>query len=958
MHSSSYLFSLNTPFIEEIYKKYLNNPDSIDISWHKYFESITPHDQHTNQYASQPVHTVQPIALSDHAGWLIDCYRRYGHMQSNLDPLGMQEINACQYIVQADIQTDVPIDIPNRCYFLKSTMAFSELLETLKRTYSGNLGFEIDHLENIEEKNWFYKEIEGCAGQISNMFTTYDKQAFLNVLIKTTLFEQYLHTKFVGAKRFSVEGSETAILALQEIVRLSAVNGISEIAIGMAHRGRLNTLVNVLHKAHSQIFASFMGYTTYSALPSFLGDVKYHLGYSSDIKVDESNVHISLAQNPSHLESINCVVMGKVRAKQDLLNDTAREKIISVLVHGDASITGQGSVMEALSMSKISAYNTGGTIHLIINNQIGFTTNPSNDRGTRYCSDIARGFDMPIIHVNGNDVEAVVYAVRLAMAYKVRFKKDIFIDIVGYRKYGHNEGDEPAFTQPLMYKKIYSSEFKDVLTSYTEQLIENRDITNAEVQEIVQTYTAHMDAEYTVAKQLASNPVTPIDNITVDSVWNSYYTKHLALEQKIYSLYKHTTNDIGCVHLGDVDITLLQNSETGVDIEILKSLGVQLAATPVEFHLNGKIARQFEARKKMMAGGTDIDWGTGEALAIASLIIEGINIRFTGQDVERGTFSHRHAVLTDQENGSRYIPFNNIHNPTPGNTTGNIYIANSSLSELGVLAYEYGYATSNPQSLTIWEAQFGDFANGAQMVIDQYISAAESKWGILNNLVMLLPHGYEGQGPEHSSARLERFLQMCAQNNVQICNCTTPASLFHVLRRQVLQDLRKPLIIMTPKSLLRHKLAVSKIEDMSKDSRFQPVICSFDATEQDNKPHRIIFCSGKVYYDLLEHRTKSQDTQSIGLVRIEQLYPFPIVEISRIIAANQNAEIVWCQEEPKNMGAYSFVKPLLEDAMSTFKHSLNKVKYVGRNATATTATGFSRIHQSEVEKYLNDAFAN
>jgi 2-oxoglutarate dehydrogenase E1 component len=966
MHNNSYLFSFNAPFIEEIYEKYLNNPENVDPSWHKYFQSLSSNEEYINEI-SHNRSTIKSLNSSESISNanqnildLINTYRKYGHINATLDPLGIQKSDVYSYIDIYNTGTNLQdkctqIDITDKCFFSKPVITLNELSDLLKKTYSSNIGFEIEHLENIEEKTWFYKEIESNAEKIDKIFTSYDKKAFLSILLQATVFEQYLHTKFVGAKRFSIEGGESAIAALQEIIRLSAANSIDEIVIGMAHRGRLNTLVNVLHKPHSQIFAGFMGYTSHSDLPSFLGDVKYHLGYSNDIEVDEKNIHLSLTPNPSHLESVNCVVMGRVKAKQDLYDDIAREKVMGLLIHGDASVAGQGSVMEALSMSKINAYDTGGVMHIVINNQIGFTTNPSNDRSTRYCSDIAKGLDMPIIHVNGGNIEAVIYAVRLAMAYKVRFKKDIFIDIVCYRKYGHNEGDEPVFTQPLMYQKIQSSDFKDITTSYVEHLIQNGDITQEEFDEISQAYIAHMDAEYEIAKKLTSGEVSTAEH-HITSIWTTHYTKHLMLENKIYAAHNDNATDVGCASLGNVDVATLQNVVTGVDAKILKSLGMQLTNVPSNFSLNGKIARQFETRKQMMESGTGIDWGTGEALAFASLIADGINIRFTGQDVERGTFSHRHAVLTDQQNGNIYISLNNIQNPNSNINPGKIHVSNSNLSEFGVLAYEYGYAMSNPNCLTIWEAQFGDFANGAQVIIDQYISAAESKWGMLNNLVMLLPHGYEGQGPEHSSARLERFLQMCAQNNIQVCNCTTPASLFHVLRRQVLQDLCKPLIIMTPKSLLRHKFAISNIEEMSSNMKFQPVI-SKSNNDTNSSFEKIIFCSGKIYYDLLEYREKKSLAQNITLIRIEQLYPFPIAEVKEIIASNKNAKIIWCQEEPQNMGAYSFVKPILEDAMLTIGHSLNKVGYAGRYSTATTATGFTKLHQSEVEKYLHDAIS-
>ena len=697
----------------------------------------------------------------------------------------------------------------------------------------------------------------------------------------------------------------------------------------MAHRGRLSTLSQVLRKPYSNIFAGFMGYAVSSELPSFVGDVKYHLGYENNVKVDGANVCVSLAYNPSHLESVNSVVMGMVKAKQDLKNDP--EKVIPILIHGDASFAGQGIVMESIAMSKLDAYDVGGVLHIIINNQIGFTTDPSQDRSTRYCSDVAKGFNIPIIHVNGNDPEAVVYAVRLAFEYKLHFKKDIIIDIVCHRKYGHNEGDEPMFTQPQIYSQIYSKEFKDSIDLYSNKLT-NLD-KEINIEKIAKDHMNFMDKEFELAKKIFNGEETYEQHNL-----NDIYNKHIAIENQIYTLNKDS-DDIGLSKLADGDITTIQSIETGVALDTLRSLGIKLTSTPSDFNINSKIARQFDLRRKMLESGQNIDWGTAEALAFASLIAEGFNIRFTGQDVERGTFSHRHAVLTDQLNENKYTPLNNLNDQQ----SGKIIISNSLLSEFAVLGYEYGYSMSALNSLTIWEAQFGDFANGAQIIIDQYISAAESKWGILNNLVMLLPHGYEGQGPEHSSARLERFLQLCAQNNIQVCNCTTPASIFHVLRRQVLQGIKKPLIIMSPKSLLRHKSAVSQLSEMALNTKFEPVIIENNLHEAK----KTIFCSGKVYYDLVEHR-ESTKAQKVSIVRIEQLYPFPISTISQILAKSPNSEFIWCQEEPRNMGAYSLVKPIFE------KLGIN-IKYVGRKTAASPAAGFTSSHQAELHNLLQDA---
>ena len=921
MDNKSSVSVLNTRFLEELYDQYLQDPNSVDSSWNQYFSSIgnAPIKRDNTNIDNQ-------ATTNNTLGYeLLSHYRQYGHQLADLDTLGKQSITVNNKIKIAD--KDYVVDLSDISIFNEISLGDLEVI--LQRTYSSTIGFEFEHIENIDERNWLYDKVEAKAWKISELFNHNDRGCFLQILLQTKMFENYLHTKFLGAKRFSVEGAESSILTLQEIIKLSASHSIEEVVIGMAHRGRLSTLAQVLHKPYSNIFAGFMGYAVSSELPSFIGDVKYHLGYANNVKVDDANVCISLAYNPSHLESVNSVVMGIVKAKQYLKNDP--DKIIPILIHGDASFAGQGIVMESIAMSKLDAYDVGGVLHIIINNQIGFTTDPSQDRSTRYCSDVAKGFNIPVIHVNGNDPEAVVYAVRLAFEYKLYFKKDIVIDIVCHRKYGHNEGDEPMFTQPEMYSQIHSKEFKDCVDLYSAKVTKLDKGIN--VEKIAKDHICFMDQEFELAKKIL-NGESPYETHTP----NDIYKKHIAIEKQIYKLNKDS-DDIGFSKLADGDVITIQCINTGVSVEILKELGIKLTSTPLDFNINSKIARQFGLRRKMLESGQNIDWGTAEALAFGSLIAEGFNIRFTGQDVERGTFSHRHAVLTDQQNGKKYIPLNSLSDQQSGKIT----ISNSSLSEFAVLGYEYGYSISSLNSLTIWEAQFGDFANGAQIIIDQYISAAESKWGILNNLVMLLPHGYEGQGPEHSSARLERFLQLCAQNNIQVCNCTTPASIFHVLRRQVLQGIKKPLIIMSPKSLLRHKSAVSKLTGMDLNTKFEPVI-----TEDNlHEAKKIIFCSGKVYYDLIEHR-ESTKAQKVSIVRLEQLYPFPISKISQILSKSGNAEFIWCQEEPSNMGAYSFVKPIFE------RLGIN-MQYAGRKSAASPATGFTNLHQSELHNFLQDA---
>jgi 2-oxoglutarate dehydrogenase E1 component len=904
----------NAGFLESLYRQYLSDKNSVDKSWQQYFSTL---DSEVTSEVSKKTISVAPYDI-------LRKYRQYAHLGAKIDPLDRLDSTFNSSITSDDLSQVV--DLSDRSQFIDITLG--NLISILNDTYCNVIGFEFEHIESQEEKDWLYGKVESNFWKFRETFDDVSREAFLKVIHNTKLFENYLHTKFVGAKRFSIEGGETAILALDELIRLSAGDSYDEIVLGMAHRGRLSTLVQVMGKPHRDLFAGFMGHVTTSELPSFVGDVKYHLGYENTIEVDGKTIELSLTYNPSHLESVNPVVMGISRAKKDM-----GRNVLPVLIHGDASFAGQGPVMESLAMSKIEPYDIGGVIHIIINNQIGFTTDPDKDRSTRYCSDIAKGYNIPIIHINGSDPEAVIYGTRLAFEYSLKFQKDIVIDLVCYRKYGHNEGDEPMFTQPSIYSQIYSKDFKDVVELYYEKLKSMGLAKSFDIDK--QNYLAFLDDQYEVGKKIFAGEV-PYSNYEM----SDYFKNHLSLEKKYYSLYD-STNDIGTAILGNSDIASMQSAITGVSLSKLAELGMKLSTVPENFNLNGKIARQFEARKKMIETGENIDWGTGEALAFATLISEGYNIRFTGEDVERGTFSHRHSVLTDQVNGNKYIPLKNIGG------SGNFYIANSLLSEFAVLGYEYGYATSNAKTLTIWEAQFGDFANGAQVIIDQYIAAAESKWAMLNNLVMLLPHGYEGQGPEHSSARLERFLQLSAQNNLQVCNCTTPASIFHLLRRQVMQDVQKPLVVMTPKSLLRHKLAVSNLSSLDSGSEFQPVI-------EDNlvkDPSKIIFCSGKVYYDLLEHREEI-GRSDIAIVRIEQLYPFPIYKVASIIRENSKAKIIWCQEEPENMGAFSFVRPIFDSITGNGE----KIKYAGRKSAASPAVGFSDIHKAQLADLLNVAF--
>jgi 2-oxoglutarate dehydrogenase E1 component len=770
------------------------------------------------------------------------------------------------------------------------------------------------HLENPEERLWIQQKLETYGKDFD--LTKEEKQAALFDLIEAEAFENYLHTKFPGTKRFSIEGGEGAITAMEHTIKESVKYGIREVIIGMAHRGRLNTLTKVMGKPYHAMLSEFKGELAYPSTMDIPGDVKYHLGTSSDVEIDNHKIHLSLTANPSHLEVVNSVVLGKVRAKQDQRSDKDRREVLGILIHGDAAFAGQGSVPETLYLSQLNGYHTGGTIHIIINNQIGFTTNPRDARSSRYCTDALKSINSPIFHVNGEDAEAVVYATKFACEYRAKFKKDIAIDIVCYRKYGHNEGDEPFFTQPIMYQAIEKHDSPDIV--YLKKLIAEGTVTQETYDDYKKKFKDFLDKEYQISQNYK-----PTQADWLQGKWGNF-------EQ--------------------ADIN--RNEEkTGVKIVNLKKLGLKLSEYSSTFNINPKIERQLLIKRKMFETGKDIDWGTAEALAFATLIADGYNIRMTGQDVKRGTFSHRHAVLFDQKTENEYIPLNNLLD----NQKNFLEIYNSNLSEFGVLGFEYGYSFTEPNTLTVWEAQFGDFANGAQVIIDQYIASGEAKWLRMNGLVLLLPHGYEGQGPEHSSARLERFLQLCAKDNIQVVNCSTPASYFHVLRRQLCRSFRKPLVVMSPKSLLRHKSVVSNLKDMDQNTTFKPVLDEAEELVSPSKINKVIICSGKIYYDILDRRQelKLKDT---AIIRMEQLYPFPSSDLANVLSKYNNAEIIWCQEEHENMGAFYFVEPRIEKVLKQIKHSCKRARYVGRARSASPAVGYMKLHQIEHKKLIDEVF--
>ncbi len=948
IRSLSYLFGSNAAFIEELYQQFLTDPNSVDVQWHQYFQSLgdKPADiakaltgarwnpshnkvigvvDKEEQKAAQSKKAAnltdmssEAIKLSLKAMHLVDAYRTYGHMDVVLDPLGFNKPkyhSDLDYFTHGIKDSDLDSEVSLGGYLGIDKIKLRDLIAHLKAIYSSRIAAEFMHVESPDERAWLQEVLESQAGQLP--LSKAERLKALYDVIESEMFESYLHTKFPGSKRFSVEGLEGFVAGLEAVVRESVKAGIDEFVIGMAHRGRLNTLTKVMGKPYHAMFSEFKGELAFPEEMGIPGDVKYHLGFSIDTKIDGKTIHMSLAPNPSHLEVVNSVVLGKVRAKQDLIDDTAHSRVLGILIHGDAAFAGQGTVMEALALSQLSAYHTGGTVHIVTNNQIGFTTNPVDSRSTTYCTDIAKFIGAPIFHVNGDDIDAIVYVSKLASEYRARFKKDVVIDVVGYRKYGHNEGDEPLFTQPTMYNLI-----KDKLNpadTYAAQLLNEGVVTEAEVAAKKTEFKAKLDSEFELSK---TYKVDKADWLA--GKWAKFYMPDIRREEVI----------------------------TGVDLERLKEIGKKLCEVPQGFNLNPKIARQLEIKAKMIDSGEGLDWSAGESLAFATLLDEGYPIRMTGQDVERGTFSHRHAVLIDQESEYRYIPMNHLSNTQ----TAILKIKNSNLSEFAVLGFEYGYSFTNPGSLTIWEAQFGDFANGAQVVIDQYIASGEAKWLKMSGLVMLLPHGYEGQGPEHSSARPERFLQLCARDNMQVVNPTTPASLFHLLRRQMHRSFRKPLIVMSPKSLLRHKLAVSSLSEMADGTKFRLVLPEVDTTIDPKAVKRVILCSGKVYYDLFDRRQELA-RKDVVIIRLEQLYPFPKFSLADELKKYPNAEVVWCQEEHENMGGYYFVDPRIEKVLVAIGHKHKRAKYVGRMRSASPAVGYLKLHLVELAKLLEDAFA-
>jgi 2-oxoglutarate dehydrogenase E1 component len=910
------LYGGNADFLDALYEQYLRDPASVAPEWRAYFSGLGPvgteqaHSAVRAGIAERAAAGGAPVPASGGGdarqaavSRLIQVWTNRGHLLATIDPLALTR-RPRPRVLDLDYFGLTPQDLDTEFYTGSRTpaipkrMKLREILAQLEYVYAGNVGAEFAHMSDSEERLWLQDQFQ--EGRLKGSFTPEERRNILWQLTAAEGLERYLHTKYVGQKRFSLEGGDAFIPLLDDLIQDCGAAGIEEVVIGMAHRGRLNVLVNLLGKSPAALFSEFEGVYDPARLKGS-GDVKYHKGFSADLRTANGNVHTVLAFNPSHLEVVNPVVEGSVRARQERRGDARAERVLALLVHGDAAFAGQGVVMETLQLSQARGFFTGGTVHVIINNQVGFTTSDPHDaRSTIYASDVAKMLEVPIFHVNADDAEAVVFVTRLALKYRQRFRKDVVIDLVCYRRHGHNEADEPAATQPEMYRVI--RQHPTARRLYADQLIAAGLLTEAEVQAMFEQYRSGLDE----GRPQARASLGMIGNkYTVD--WSQY---------------------------SGVDFT--ERVMSGVELPRLEALGARLTALPPGFTLHPRVAQIIANRRKMLAGELPLDWGCAETLAYAALVEDGFGVRLTGQDSGRGTFFHRHAVLHDQNTDATWVPLQHIAEPQP-----HVQVIDSVLSEEAVMGFEYGYSTTDPGTLDVWEAQYGDFANGAQVIIDQFISSGEAKWERFCGLVLLLPHGYEGAGPEHSSARLERFLQLCAENNMQVCVPSTPAQMFHLLRRQMLQGFRKPLIVMTPKSLLRHDLSVSALEDLTRGSFARVIGESDELNAKDVR--RVVFCSGKVYFDLLKAR-REEGRQDVALVRIEQLYPFPSDEYQAALARYPAArELVWCQEEPQNQGAWYQIRHRLQELAS----GRREVLYAGRAPAAAPATGIGKIHVLE-----------
>ena len=968
---TSFLSGANAAYVEEMQAEYQRNPGAVGDEWRHFFESLSEGREKgrddgrgpswgarqletengelvaalTGDYGAEertlrdnlqarahmlgfemsPAASLRATQDSIRALMLIRAYRVMGHLAADLDPLGLADRKVHRELKPetygfTDADLDRPIFIDRMLGLETATMR--QILRIVRRTYCRHIGVQFMHITSPSQKAWIQDRIEGEEKDIR--FTPEGRRAILNKLIETETFEKFCEVKYTGTKRFGLDGAESIVPALEQIIKRGGQLGVKGIVIGMAHRGRLNVLANVMEKPFRAIFNEFKGGSFKPDDVEGSGDVKYHLGASSDRAFDGNNVHLSLTANPSHLEIVDPVVLGKVRAKQDQLGCAPGERtpVLPLLIHGDAAFAGQGVVAECFGLSGLKGHRTGGSIHFIINNQIGFTTNPRHSRSSPYCSDVAKIIEAPIFHVNGDNPEAVVHVAKIATEFRQKFQKPVVIDMFCYRRYGHNEADEPMFTQPLMYKAIKSH--PTVIEIYSKRLAEENVVTADNAEAMKSGFRVRLETEFAAADAYRPNKAD-----WLDGRWSGM---------------GFAADDA-------------RRGETGVDIERLKIIGRRITSIPPDFNAHKTIRRLLERRREMVEKGEGIDWSMGEHLALGSLLNEGFPVRLSGQDSERGTFSQRHSVLIDQDTERRWTPLKHV-----ANDQARFEVINSMLSEEAVLGFEYGYSLAEPNALAMWEAQFGDFANGAQVVFDQFISSGERKWLRMSALVCLLPHGYEGQGPEHSSARLERFLQLCAEDNWQVANCTTPANYFHILRRQLHRKFRKPLILMTPKSLLRHKRVTSRLDEMGPGTTFHRLLwddAEYKAGEKiklvaDDKIRRVVLCSGKVYYDLYETR-EAAGTDDVYILRVEQLYPFPARALMHELSRFKQASVVWCQEEPKNMGAWSFIEPNLGWVLDRIEARVRRPSYAGRAATAATATGQLSRHLHEQKTLVDEA---
>lgn len=934
--STSHISGGNAAYVEALYDTYLHDANAVPEEWRNYFDQLprvtgvvaqdTPHSVIRAQFEQLAKTRVRSVAATaspaaaasiEHERkqvkvlQLISSYRFRGHQKAQLDPLGLMEREQVpdlelgfHGLTTADLDT---VFQTGTLFIGKEEATLHEIIDALEKTYCGHVGPEIMHITNLAEKQWLQQRLESVRSDPE--FTKEQRLAVLERLTAAEGLERHLDSKYPGTKRFGLEGGESFIPLVDTLLKRAGTYGAKEIVLGMAHRGRLNTLVNVFGKSPADLFDEFEG----KRLVNTSGDVKYHQGFSSNVMTPGGEVHLAMAFNPSHLEIVSPVVEGSVRARQQRRQDTTGAKVVPIVVHGDAAFAGQGVVMETFQMSQTRAYRTGGTVHIVINNQVGFTTSKREDaRSTEYCTDVAKMVEAPIFHVNGDDPDAVLFVAQLAMDYRYEFKKDVVIDLVCYRRRGHNETDEPSSTQPLMYKAIRNQ--KTTRTLYAEKLVAAGVLTQTAADEMTTNYRAALDRGELVANDLVSEP-----DRTLFVDWSPY-----------------------------IGHDWMAAGDTRLDLKTLQSIAHKMCEIPDGIVVQKQVEKIYEDRRKMASGALPLNWGMAETLAYATLLDQGYFVRLTGQDVGRGTFSHRHAVVHSQKDGSAYIPLSNMKEGQP-----QFEIYDSYLSEEAVLAFEYGYATTAPNGLVIWEAQFGDFANGAQVVIDQFITSGEHKWGRLCGLTMLLPHGYEGQGPEHSSARLERFLQLCAEHNIQVCVPSTPAQVYHMLRRQAIRPMRRPLVVMSPKSLLRHKLATSSLEELA-NGQFQTVITDESVNPQDVK--RVVLCSGKVYYNLLEER-EARELTDIALIRLEQLYPFPEQELREALAPfTQLQDIKWCQEEPMNQGAWYNSQHHMWRVVRAHNPQL-QLDYVGREASAAPAAGYMSVHLEEQNRFINEALS-